>query len=441
MLGVEDLVFKGIAYRQELNAIARRTASAEGLKGDAFNQRMADIVMNPDAATMELASKHADYQTFTKELGETGRYFQKLTNSHWALKIVVPFIRTPTNILKYAGERTPLGVFSAEVRNNLSGRNGVIARDTQIARIGLGTAIGTATLGLAVEGLITGGGPSDPKEKAALKMTGWQPYSIKIGDTYYSYQWADPFSTIMGVSADMVDIAKSKQGEDADDSRLAAMLFAAISKNIMSKLSLRGASDLIQALTDSDRYGDKYIQNLAGTVVPSFMAQAARTLDPVQREARTTIDAIKSRIPGLREELLPRRDVWGEPLISQGSAGPDALSPIYQTRLSKDPVNIKLQELNVFPAKLSRKIRGVELTDQQYDEYQKLSGKMTKMRLDAVVNQAGFSTLPPTTQTDAIRRITASTRDMARSIMMMKNPDIVKQANDNKRREIEGIKH
>lgn len=431
-LTAEDELFKSIAMRQELNAVAYRTAANEGLKGDAFNARLADIVLNPSEEVMKQTKEAAEYQTFTNTLGDTGRALQSLANSHPLMKLIIPFIRTPTNILKYAGERTPLGLFSAEVRDNLAGKNGKVMQDTQIARISLGTSVGVASFALADQGLLTGNGPSDPAKKAMLRMTGWAPYSVKIGNTYYSYQWLDPMSSVIGMSADAADLAKSGNDADMDFPKIASMIFAATSKNILSKLSLRGASDLIQAATDPDRYGDKYIQNVLSSVVPSIVSQAASAEDPVLRQARTTIDSLKARIPGLREDLLPKRDVWGEPIISGGSLGPDFVSPVYLSKMNNDPVNQALVRLRISPSAPDRKITGVELSDQQYDDYSKIGGRLMKMRLNAVVASPGFSSLPEQYQVKSITKIVDQSMEQARSIIKMKYPQIPHDAYLNK---------
>ncbi len=439
-LTAEDEVFKAIAYRQELNAQAYRTAAKEGLSGDAFNQRVAEITMNPSEELMQAARKNADYQTFTKQLGTVGRAIQTFSNSHFLAKLVVPFIRTPVNILKYAGERTPLGVFSKEVRDNLTGKNGKIAQDTQIARIGIGTAIATSAITMAQQGIITGGGPTDPAEKAMWRLAGNQPYSIRIGDVYYSYGWLDPFATILGVSADMAEISKSAETNEEDTSKMASAMFAAISKNLMGKLSLRGVSDLMQAATDPDRYGQGYINNFAGTLVPSFVAQVARTEDPTMRQMRSTSDVIKSRIPGQRETLMPVRDVWGEPIVREGSLGLDAISPVYKQKISKDPVNQALLKLQIFPSKPDRKIRGVDLTDKQYDAYTRMAGRMAKLRLNNLITQPGFQGVPEAYKIKVINNIISTSRENARSAVMMQNPEIMRQAVENKRRELQGKK-
>lgn len=433
MLTAEDELFKTIAYRQKLNELAYRQAHKEGLSGDAFNARMAHLTMNPTEEMMTTANKAADYQTFTNTLGQFGQSLQRMSNAHFLAKMVVPFIRTPLNLLKYANERTPLGVFSREVRANLSGVNGKIAQDTQIARMAIGTSLAATTMYLADQGFITGGGPSDKNEKAMLMLSGWRPYSIKIGDTYYSYGWLDPFSTIMGISADISDAIKN--GADVDESEMAKVatgLFASISKNILSKASLRGASDILNALTDPDRYGPKYLQNLAGTVIPSGVAQQAKARDEYQREVRTILDSWKSRLHGLRQDLMPKRDIWGEPMAAGENLGPDSLSPVGMSKLTNDRATQALIDAELFPAKLTRKIRGVDLTDQQYDDFARIAGRMAKMRVNAIVSNPGFDQAPVEIRKNLLKGVIDASRDAARSMILVQNPSIIKQALDEK---------
>jgi len=298
-------------------------------------------------------------------------------------------------------------------------------------------------MGLAMQGIVTGNGPSNSKEKALLRLTGWQPYSVKIGNSYYSYAWLDPFSTIAGVSADMIDAAKSASNknktEDDDQTKIekiASMVFASVLKNILSKLSLRGASDLIQAASNPDRYGDNYIQNLSGTLIPSVVAQTARTMDPVLRQTRTVADSFKNRIPFLKETLFPIRDVWGEPIASEGSLGPDMLSPVYETQLNNDPVNRRLTELRYFPSRPEREIRGVELSDKQYDDFCLLAGHTAKMRLETMISVNGFQNLPPKIQVKMAKDIIDQSRETASGVIMMRNPDLVKKAYENKMKQV-----
>lgn len=97
------------------------------------------------------------------------------------MRVIVPFIRTPANIVKFAAERSPFAPLMKESREALTGKHGAAARDEAIARIGIGSSIGATAVYLATEGMITGGGPVDPKQRSLLYASGWEPYSVRVG--------------------------------------------------------------------------------------------------------------------------------------------------------------------------------------------------------------------------------------------------------------------
>jgi hypothetical protein len=152
----------------------------------------------------------------------------------WLVKFIIPFVRTPLNLLKYASERTPLGLFSQKSAITLAGKNGAVARDTQVSRIALGTMVGVATYELASQGLITGGGPADKNKKAIMQANGWQDYSIRIGDMYYRYNRLDPFSVILGVVADAYEIYNASGAAHPDKEKIPSLVFAAITQTSLT---------------------------------------------------------------------------------------------------------------------------------------------------------------------------------------------------------------
>ena len=232
-----DEFFKAVGYRSELNALAIRNGVAKGLKGRALAEHVRGTIENPPE-DLSLQAKHAAaYLTYTNPLGPGGQAVQKFVARYPAARIIAPFIRTPTNIIKFASERTPFGLLMRDVRDNLRGKNGKVARDLQAARMALGSTVGIAVAALAAEGHITGGGPSDPKARAALFATDWQPYSVKIGDGYHAFSRLEPAGMILGVSADFAEIAGEITKEERDS--VGAMILGSITKNLVSKTWLQ----------------------------------------------------------------------------------------------------------------------------------------------------------------------------------------------------------
>jgi hypothetical protein len=152
---------------------------------------------------------------------------------------------------------------------------------------------------------------------------------------------------------------------------------------------LRGVSSLLQAVVDPSRYGETYLESTAGTLVPAFAGQIARAQDPEMREVHGIVDAWKSRIPVWRESLFPKRDLGGQP-IQESMTG--------WTGVSDDPVWNTMARLQFGKAPPQRSIEGVKLTEQQYDDYARIGGKLGKLLADRTVETAGFAAAPPAIQ-------------------------------------------
>ncbi len=227
---------------------------------------------------------------------------------------------------------------------------------------------------------------------------------------------------LMGVAADFVELQKAMATDEK--ANLAALIMGSVSRNLLSKTWLRGPSDLMEAINDPTRYGPRYIQRTLGTVVPTGVSQLAQANDPYLREARTVLDTIRSRIPGEREKLFARRDVFGEPIKREGAVGPDILSPIYQSAAKNDPAIAELVRLKVTPGRLARTIRGAELTDAEYDTYSQMAGKLMKRGLDALVALPNWREIPEAAQAEAFADTIRKSRDMARSQVLAAFPDL-----------------
>lgn len=418
LLTAEDELFKGIARRMELNGMAVRIAHREGLKGQAAAKRIAELSANPTDEMLDRALDYGRYLTFQRPLGSFASKVSGMTNdpSGWGLfaKFNLPFIRTPTNLLKFAAERSPAAPMLKEWRADI--KAGGARRDLALARALVGTGFGALMFEAAQSGLVTGSVPSDPKKAKLLLADGWKPYSVKVGDTYYSYKRLDPFSTTLGVAADMATLPKGMSQRQRDDK--ATLLVASIMGNLASKTWLSGVSSLTDALREPDRYADSFLQQLTlSFLVPNLVAGTARTLDPTQRKIETWGDALQSRIPGLRDDLLPRRDVWGRPIVNAGGIGPDFLSPVWVSEALKDPVNHELMQTDYAPGTLSRKVGDRELTPQEYDRYQELAGGLSHERLTTLVTSPQWKGLDSEQKAELARKTVAQARVEARGAL------------------------
>ncbi|MBB3692494.1 thermonuclease family protein [Sphingomonas sp. BK580] len=418
LLTAEDELFKGVARRMELSGLAIRQASAEGLKGRAARDRAADLVLNPPDDMLKQSFDYARYLTFQTPLAHDSfaAGVSRATQRRPELKLLLPFVRTPMNLLKFAAERSPVAPVMKSWRKEVAA--GGARRDLALARMAMGTGMGAAMYEMAADGQITGGGPADPAQRALLLANGWQPYSLRIGDRYYSYARLDPFSTTIGTAADLHELSNSMTDEEKDGS--ATMLAAAILNNLSSKTWLSGLSSAIEAVNDPDRYLPNFLARTAGAIaVPSILAQATRETDPILREARGPMDRIRSRVPGLSNDLMPRRDVMGRVMEAEGGIGPDIISPIWTGTARNDPTLTGLSEAGVAISRPQRAYndagKRVEWTPEQYDRLQEITGQLAKPDLDTLVRARPWRSMSHDDRQEAVGKVMKKARAEAKA--------------------------
>ena len=384
-LEAEDVWFKTIVYSGEIEALATRQAVKEGLKGEHLATRIQGLIESPPEAMAAEAWQTAKVNTFTNDLGKFGQWVQKGTADFPPLKVVMPFVRTPGNILKFALRRTPVGItFPSLWKDIMAG--GAIA-DKAIAQGALGSTITASLASYMADGSITGGGPKEQNKREALYRTGWQPYSIKVGDTYYSYARFEPIATMLGTTSDFVEI--SDQLPTAEQDEIAGKIAFAVAHNVTDKIWLQGLTNLVEFLDDPKRYGQGYLGNLLGSIVPVTASQFARAQDAYLRDVNGVTDNVKNRIPGLKETLEKRLDFWGNP-IKLETLGPAWLSPV---RISEDKHDRVSQEMvNIdYPSSMpERKIGDVELPPAQYWDFVAEAGRPAKKALDEIVRSPAW---------------------------------------------------
>lgn len=387
LLGAEDEFFKTIGYRMEVYAQALRQAHAEGHRGTTLGYRMAELINNPPEHIRLAAADAALYNTFTNATGGLGAALINLREKVPATVFVLPFVRTPVNIARYAFERSPLAPLVGQWRDDIAA--GGARAELALARMGTGTAMMLTAADYADMGLISGSGPDDPGEREALQRQGWQPYSIRAGERWLSYNRLDPLGMTMGFAADLAWLVKRAdiEPEELDEvNEVVAAAIAAVSRTVISKSYLQGFADFVEMMADPERYAPDYINKFAGSFVPAGAAAIESVVDPVTRETMSIGDAVKARIVGLSQSLPPKRDLWGAPAEPDSGFGAawDALSPVQVRRAKDSPIDAEMQRLNLDVRRIKKRTNwegaDVNLRDwpEVYDAYVRLAGNDLK---------------------------------------------------------------
>ena len=390
---------KAIGNRMELRAQAARSAQrikdAGGTKQEAQNAYASVLRGESEVANAE-ARQFADITTFTKVLDEKGQAFTKLVNKFPGARLILPFIRTPANILKELIKRTPAAPILKEVRQDILA--GGAKRDLAYARVAIGTSAMCYGVNLAEQGVITGGGPKDPNMRKIWLMTN-QPYSIKINDKWYPYGRLEPIGTLFGMAADYYEFNAWKPTEqtDSEDTSLEIQALAVVLQNAGQKTFLMGLADAARAISDPTRYGESWVQRLTGGLAQplysSMLRDVEKAIDPELSEKKVdpttemrikgktvpgvqafyrALNEVKSRTPGWNDDLPPRRNFWGEEIKAFDGEWYQAFNAFAPKKVKVDEVVSEILRLKVPIAMPRRAITengtSVKLTPKQYDK-------------------------------------------------------------------------
>jgi hypothetical protein len=420
-LSLEDDFFKVVASQGERYALATRQATKEGynLLSREFRERVTDLVQN-DADIADKGDAAALRFTFNTPLGEKGQAVQNLVRKAH-LELLVPFIRTPGNIFKEMIRLTPLAPVIKEWRDAYSA--GGAERAKAVAELAMGTAISAVVVSYAKDGSITGQGPADQNKRRTWLAAGNQPYSIRIGDKWYSYQRLQPLGTLMGMAADLSEVWENV--EEDEGNKAATMLSVAFANAVTQQTFLSGITHIVQVLADPQRYGPQFVEQYAGSVVPALVAQSTQMIDPLQRETHGIIEAVQARIPGLRENLQPRiNPLTGEPLDAKDRLA--GVAPINVRDISQDPVLQEAARLGVglpktpknlqMPSPLDKSIGKLELTPEQQTLFASTTGELAHQILSQIVGSEAWNNAKPAIQ----RQIYAKVFAQARKVGMAK---------------------
>jgi len=410
LLGADGALFRVINERGEAYALAVRQASAENLNPltNEFRQRVAELAANPPEANIEQIQAFGERASFHAPMGETTQRFSDFVNKTRLnplgfqadipiLKFIFPFIGTPANIFKEMARLTPVAPLVPEWQ--AAWKEGGVPAHQAAAELAMGTGISALVASLAMAGNVSGSGEPDPAKRHVLLASGWQPYSVKINNTWYSYQNFHPVGTAIGMSADMVEVFKHMTNDEQD--KAVKMLSVAFSKSVTEQTFMAGLTTFVDAMSQPDRKGSAFIQKLAAGAVPNIIGQSATLMDPFKREIASIRDAVQSRIPGLREMLPPQRDPYGEPIVDDPRVG--WISPVTMKGQSDDKVRQEAARLGVGAEKAPKNLNlpsggtgmgKIELTPEQRDAFGDASGHMAYNVLHQMVNSPGWDYMP-----------------------------------------------
>lgn len=382
--------------------------------------------------------------------------------------IMLPFAQVPSNLGARAIEYSPagLGVAAADFINMIdSARKGEFTAAQQAKAVqGVGRALtGSGMIAIAAAGALRGWlkvtGDDDDKNKDALGKThGLDGTQLNIsaalrdlrgesaqwqsGDQLLSIGFLDPLNAQFTTGALIADDIRSEAGVTVGrvlGNALSGALQSVLDTPVMSTFQdvatnyeYSGASTPGGKMMDA---AQKYAANQLSSIIPNSLRGIAQGLDDTERNAYSSdnvwqqaLDNAKASIPGLRETLPAKTDVWGNPVKNEGGIRNFMnrnINPGNVTTYKPDAVSSEIEKISeatntsLYPdrtAPRSLKVDGeaISLTFEQRSMYQKAYGDAYSAAVTSLMNDKNYKAMPDSMKAEILQQAKDTATEQAR---------------------------
>ena len=372
LLGAPDVAFSSAHFADSVNLNAMKMA-----KGDLVSAKaMMNDAMRLEPQTMEgeilrsqgiLDAETATWTntTWASELtSKLRKVMNDATGDARIGDILFPFIKTPANVIAtgadYAGLGAPKALYKAYKAfrsGDLSNPQVLQSISRDLVRSGLGiTGAIMITSQLKDDDFV---GAYDPARAQIEGLRNSNENSVRIHGKWISVDWFGPLA--IPITAMMYS---RKYGQAGWKERIFQY-----GKGIVSGISnLPVISDVAGFYKNISQQKNQDLKEMTGStfdyitsqayarLIPSFVSDIANATDSKQRQATTNLQSIQNKIPGLRNRLPEKKNVFNETV-----QGEPAWSDIlFGSRLKTDHENSFIKEINRVSTAVDK---GVNFTD------------------------------------------------------------------------------
>ena len=382
--------------------------------------------------------------------------------------IVLPFAQVPSNLGARAIEYSPAGllVSAADFINMLdSAKKGNLTAAQQAKAVqGVGRALtGSGMIAIAAAGALRGWlkvtGDDEDKNKDALGKThGLDGTQLNIsaairdirgesaewqaGDTLLSIGFLDPLNAQLTTGALIADDIRSEDGVTAGrvlGNSLSGALQSVLDTPVMSTMQdVVNNYQYSDASTPGGKMLDatqKYAANQLSSVIPNSLRGIAQGLDDTERNAYSSdnvwqqaVDNAKASIPGLRETLPAKTDVWGNPVKNEGGVRNFLnrnVNPGNITTYKTDAVSSEIEKISdatgnsLYPDRTAPRSvtvdgEAVGLTFEQRGMYQKAYGDAYSAAVTSLMNDKNYKAMPDSMKAEILKQAKDVATEQAR---------------------------
>jgi hypothetical protein len=437
LMGAADRPHYYRQLRSSLNDLASADGKNRGLTGQALRDHVNNFVKDPPQQAFQTATNEAEKAVLANDtilskaianLRSTAENAESPLGkavTEAAINLIMPFTKVPSAFISRVVDFTPAGalktIFSQVSRKQFDQRALVTALSEATTGYGL-MALGYR---LAQNNMLSGDYPSDPKEQQRWKAEGIQPNSIKVGGQWINMNYAGPLGLLFGAGGRMAE-GKAQGGSWMSQQ---AQAYGGLPKSLTQQSFLQGLSGAMQAINEPGRYLNNYEKSQAGSIVPTLIGDVATATDNQQRATNGPGDAIKARIPGLRESLNPAQDVYGNTLPRKTGAASTMINPLRPSAdmSNKNPVIKEVNrlhnvdpnnsDLQVTPTPVNKtiKVEGnpVHLSNQQRYDLQNLVGQTTQSNWSKLIQTPEYKAMSDLEKAKALSNLRTDSTTLA----------------------------
>ena len=133
---------------------------------------------------------------------------------------------------------------------------------------------------------LPGSSPRYGSAEQKFKANKVPPYSIRVGENYYTYKRIEPLSTGLAFIADGLAAYRSaKNGEDG--TRIMKRLIGGMKQLVVEKSFLDSLGEINKIATDPERSGMKALTNFASSWMPNVVRSTVNMFDDNVRDNKS----------------------------------------------------------------------------------------------------------------------------------------------------------
>ena len=409
-----------------------------------------------DDATLDRARAYAMEEAWKatfRDASKTASLLNRLSKTNAFTKIfvegLVPFKKTPINILKRGVEYSPAGLIRTLTKGLYDVKKSNITAAQFIDGISSGlTGTALVVLGyfLAAAGIIEPGIGDDEKDKFA-ELQGKQGYALVIEDMSYTIDWLAPAAIPLFVGTSMHTLFH-ETGEDSPE--VMDVLYDVV-EPVFEMSMLQGIENALSAVKyggDGYAVGNILFEGMTGyfgQAVPTVLGQVARTADGTRRTTYTEsgaplasgsrfLQSVMNKTPGLSMLNEPYVDEWGREETTENLAWRifnTFVSPGYVSTYETSPMEEELKRLHdstgedVFPRTAPKYFSAdgvrVSMNAKEHTAYQKTMGQTAYHTLTELTGLASYKKAEDALRIKAIDKAYDYAAEMAKKAVLGKD--------------------